>query len=59
MNDAHTKEEDYWKRAVLGSENEDEKKRLTDLGPSKVALARKDAARSGKENIYKMLFLFK
>ena len=56
INDAHAKEIDYWKRAVLGSKNEDEKKRLTDLAPFKVVLARKDAARSGKENIYKMLF---
>ena len=38
----------------MGSKNEDEKKRLTDLAPFKVVLARKDAARSGKEDIYKM-----
>ena len=55
INDAHAKEIDYWKRAALGSKSEDEKKRLTDLAPFKVVLARKDAARSGKENIYKML----
>ena len=33
INDAHVKEVDYWKRAALGSKNEDEKKRLTDLAP--------------------------
>ena len=53
-NDAHAKEIDYWKRAALGSKNEDEKKWLTDLAPFKVVLARKDAARSGVENIYNL-----
>ena len=33
---AYAEEADYWKRAVLGSKNEEERKQLTDLAPLKV-----------------------
>ena len=35
INAAHTEEVDYWKRAALGSKNEEERKQLTDLAPLK------------------------
>ena len=56
INAAYAEEVDYWKRAALGSKNEEERKQLTDLAPLKVFLARKDAGKSNVENIYEMLF---
>ena len=43
--------------AALGSKNEDERTQLTDVAPLRVFLARKDAVKSGVENIYEMLFI--
>ena len=56
INAAHTQEVDYWKRAALGSKNEEEIKQLTDLVPLKVFLTLEDTGKSSVENIYKMLF---
>ena len=50
---------DYWKRAALGSKNEDERKRLTDQARLRIFLARKDAIKSGAENVYEILFYLK
>ena len=36
INAAYAEEVDYWKRAALGSKNEEERKQLTDLAPLKV-----------------------
>ena len=36
INLAYAEEVDYWKRAALGSKNEEERKQLMDLAPSKV-----------------------
>ena len=50
---------DYWKRAALGSKNEDERKRLTDQARLRIFLARKDTIKSGAENVYEILFYLK
>ena len=36
INASYAGEADYWKRAALGSKNEEERKQLTDLVPLKV-----------------------
>ena len=36
INAAYAEEVGYWKRAALGSKNEEERKQITDLAPSKV-----------------------
>ena len=56
INAAYAEEVDYWKRTALGSKNEKERKQITDLAAVKVFLARKDAGKSGVENIYEKLF---
>ena len=58
-NDTHKKEVDYWKRAALGSKNEDERKQLTDQAHLRIFLAHKDAIKSGTENVYEILFYLK
>ena len=50
---------DYWKRAALGSKNEDERKRLTDQARLRIFLARKDTIKSGAENVYEILFYWR
>ena len=55
INDAHSKEVDYWKRAAWGSKNEDERKQFTDLAPLRVFLTRKGAVKGGVENINEIL----
>ena len=59
INAAYAEEVDYWKRAALGSKNEEERKQLTNLGPSRYFLARKDAGKSRAKNIREMLFYLK
>ena len=59
INDIHAKLPDYWKRAALGSRNEDKRKPLTDQAPLRVFLARKDAVESGAENVYEILYYLK
>ena len=59
INAAYAEEVHYWKRAALESKNEEERKQLLVLAPSKVFLARKDAGKSRVENIHKMLFYLK
>ena len=56
INAAYAEEVDYWKRAALGNKNEEERKRLTNLAPSRIFLARKDAGKSSDKNIHEMLF---
>ena len=56
INAAYAEEVHYWKRAALGSKNEEERKQLTDLAPLKNFLACKDAGKSRVENIYEILF---
>ena len=46
-------------RATLGSKNEEKKKQLTNLAPSRVFLARRDAGKSSTKNFHKMLFYLK
>ena len=36
INATYAEEVDYWKRAALGSKNEEERKQLTNLAPSRV-----------------------
>ena len=36
INAAYAEEVDYWKRAALGSKNEEERKQLTNLASSRV-----------------------
>ena len=36
INVDYTEEVDYWKRAALGSKNEEERKQLTNLAPIRV-----------------------
>ena len=36
INAAYAEEVDYWKRVALGSKNEEERKQLTNLAPSRV-----------------------
>ena len=59
INATYAEEVDYWKRAALGSKNQEERKQLTNLAPSRVFLARKDAGKSSAENIHEMLFYSK
>ena len=59
INAAYAEEVDYWKRAALGSKNEEERKQLTDLAHLKVFLACKDARKSSVENIYMLFYLRK
>ena len=56
INAAYAEEVNCWKRAALGSKNEEERKQLTNLAPSRVFLARKDAGKSSTKNIYEMHF---
>ena len=56
INAAYAGEVDYWKRAALGNKNEEERKRLTNLAPSRIFLVRKDAGKSSDKNIHEMLF---
>ena len=56
INAAYAEEVNCWKRAAVGSKNEEERKRLTNLSPSRVFLARKDAGKSSTRNIHEMLF---
>ena len=59
INAAYAEEVGYWKRAALGSKNEEERKQITDLAPSNFfwgAGGCKDAGKSRAENIYEMLF---
>ena len=48
INDVHQKELQYWKKIALESKDENEKKRLTDLAPLRVSLARKYAVKMRK-----------
>ena len=59
INAAYAEEVDYWKRAAIESKNEEERKQLLVLAPSKVFLACKDAGKSRVENIHEMLFYLK
>ena len=58
INAAYAEEVNCWKRAAVGSKNEEERerKRLTNLSPSRVFLARKDAGKSSTKNIHEILF---
>ena len=56
INAAYAEDVNCWKRAALGSKNEEERKQLTNLAPSRVFLARKDAGKSSTKNIHEMLF---
>ena len=59
INTAYAEEVNYWKRAALGSKNEEERKQLTNMAPSRAFLARKDAGKSSTKNIHEMLFYLK
>ena len=59
INAAYAEEVNYWKRAALGSKNEEERKQLTNMAPSRAFLARKDAGKSSTKNIHEMLFYLK
>ena len=59
INAAYAEEVDYWKMAALLSKNEEERKQLINLAPSRVFLVRKDAGKCRVENIYEMLFYLK
>ena len=59
INATYAQEVDYWKRAALESKNEEERKQLSVLAPSKVFLACKDAGKSRVENIHEILFYLK
>ena len=50
INAAYAEEVDYWKRAALGSKNEEEIKQLTDLVALKVFLTLKDTGKSSVNN---------
>ena len=56
INTAYAEEANYWKRAALESKNEEERKQITHLAPSKDFLACKDAGKNRVENIYEMIF---
>ena len=56
INDAHTKEVDYWKRIALEGRRKDEKKQLRDLAPLEVFWLVKDAGKSRVESIHEMRF---
>ena len=56
INAAYAEEVNCWKRAALGSKNEEERKQLTNLALSRVFLARKDAGKSSTKNIHEILF---
>ena len=58
INDAHKKESQYWKNIALGNRSKDERKQVTDLAPSRVFLARKDAAKNEK-NFNEIIFYLK
>ena len=49
----------YWKRAALGSKNEEGRKQLTNLASSRAFLSRKNAGKSSAKNIHEMLFYLK
>ena len=59
VNAAYTEEVYYWKRAALGGKNQEERKQLTNLAPSRVFLARKDAGKSSVDNIHEIFFYLK
>ena len=59
INAAYPEEANYWKRAALGSKNEEERKQLTNLAPARVFLARRDAGKSSTKNIHEMFFYLK
>ena len=59
INAAYTKEVDYSKRAALEGKNEEEIKQLTNHGPSRVFLTRKDTGKDCAENINEMIFHLK
>ena len=56
INAAYAEEVDHRKKAALESKNEEERKQMTDLAPSKVFLTRKNAEKSRVEKIHGMLF---
>ena len=58
INDAHKKESQYWKKIALKNRSKDETKQVTDLSPSRVFLAGKDAAKN-KKNFNEIDFYLK
>ena len=61
INAAYAGKVDYWKRAALGSKNEEMKRKGNNYksGAVKGILARKDAGKSSAKNIHKMSFYVK
>lgn len=45
INNTHAKKVEYWKKVALDNKNEDERKRLTDLSPLTLFLAREDVVK--------------
>ena len=59
INAAYTEEVDYLKRAALRGKNEEERKQLKNLAPSRVFLICKDAGKGSAENIHEIICYLK